>query len=143
VPLQGPRDLAAHVSALEWRPKENVTHVRDIETRHQAAPDVGQTRTDGSVRLLPGDLGQRLRTRFLEAEPWAERDRVVDQFTLSTSMRKSQDRRVGHSQSALSHHCHEISTAQPVGNVPANAQFDGLPLEPAPAVDRKLAHTVT
>jgi hypothetical protein len=26
--------LAAHVSALEWRSKENVAHVRDIETRH-------------------------------------------------------------------------------------------------------------
>jgi len=45
-----------------------------------AAPDVGQTRTDGSVRLLPGDLGQRLRKRFLEAEPRVERDRIVDQL---------------------------------------------------------------
>src|SRR5258708_5390506 len=34
MPLQGPRDLAAHVSALEWRSKDNVAHVRDIETRH-------------------------------------------------------------------------------------------------------------
>jgi hypothetical protein len=65
---------------LEWRPKENVAHVRDIEPRHQAAPDVGQTRTDGSVRLLPGNLGQRLRKRFLEAEPRIERDRIVDQL---------------------------------------------------------------
>jgi hypothetical protein len=48
----------------------------------------------------------------------------------------TQDRRVGHGEPALSHHGHKISIAQPVGDVPANAPFDGLALEPAPAVDR-------
>lgn len=30
----GPRDVATHASALEWRPKKNVAQIRDIETRH-------------------------------------------------------------------------------------------------------------
>ncbi len=36
----------------------------------------------------------------------------------------------------ISHHCYEISVAQPVGDVPANAQFNDLALEPPAAVDR-------
>ena len=48
--------LTAHASALEWRPKDDVVHVWDIETWYQAAPDVRQSGTDRSVRLLPRDL---------------------------------------------------------------------------------------
>jgi hypothetical protein len=43
---------------------------------------------------------------------------------------------VGHDNPALGHHGHKISVAQPVGDVPAKAQFNGLALEPAAAVER-------
>src|SRR3981081_1205187 len=46
-----------------------------------------------------------------------------------------QDRRVGHTESALGHHGHQIPIAQPVGDVPADAQFDDLGLEPSAPVD--------
>jgi hypothetical protein len=44
-------------SAFEACPKEEVAHVGNVETRHQTAANVGQTGSDGGVRLLPGDLG--------------------------------------------------------------------------------------
>ena len=67
-------------SAFEACPKEEVAHVGNVETRHQTAANVGQTGSDGGVRLLPGDLGKCLRERFLEAEPRIEREGIVDQL---------------------------------------------------------------
>jgi hypothetical protein len=43
---------------------------------------------------------------------------------------------VGNDNAALSHHRHEISITQPVGDVPAHAQFNDLGVEPAPSVNR-------
>src|SRR5450631_4650645 len=45
------------------------------------------------------------------------------------------DRRVRHGNTPLGHHRHEISIAQPVGNVPANAQLDDLGIEAATSVN--------
>src|SRR5580658_5053776 len=47
----------------------------------------------------------------------------------------AQDRRVGHTEPALRHHGYQVSIAQPVGDVPADAQFDDLSVESTTAVD--------
>jgi hypothetical protein len=44
-------------------------------------------------------------------------------------------RRVRHGNAPLGHHRHEIPIAQPVSDVPADAQLDDLGMEAAPAVD--------
>ncbi|CAB4052485.1 hypothetical protein LMG9964_06175 [Paraburkholderia phenoliruptrix] len=44
-------------SAFEACPKEEIAHVGNLQTWHQTAANVGQTGSDGGVRLLPGDLG--------------------------------------------------------------------------------------
>ena len=44
------------------------------------------------------------------------------------------NRRMRHDDAALGHHCHEISIAQPVGDVPADTQLDDFRIEAAPAV---------
>jgi hypothetical protein len=46
------------------------------------------------------------------------------------------NRRVRHANAALGHHRHEISIAQPVGDVPADAQLDDLGIEAATSVNR-------
>ena len=48
----------------------------------------------------------------------------------------AQDRRVLYNDAALGHHGHQVPIAQPIGDVPANTEFDDLSLEPAPTVDR-------
>src|SRR5260370_40756549 len=54
------------------------------------------------------------------------------------------NRRVRHTNAALGHHRHEISIAQPVGDVPADAQLDDLGIEAATSVngisDNRLGH---
>jgi len=45
------------------------------------------------------------------------------------------NRCVRHGNAALSHHRHEISIAQSVGNVPADAQLDDLPIEATTSVN--------
>jgi hypothetical protein len=51
---------------------------------------------------------------------------------------------MGHADPALGHHGHQVSVAQPVGDVPADAQFDDLSLEPPASIDPiacfRLAH---
>jgi hypothetical protein len=44
--------------------------------------------------------------------------------------------RVGHDKAALRHHGDEMSIAEPIRDVPPNAQFYDLALEPAAAVAR-------
>jgi len=43
--------------------------------------------------------------------------------------------RMRHGNTPLGHHCHEIPIAQPIGDVPANAQLDDLGIETAAAVN--------
>jgi len=45
------------------------------------------------------------------------------------------NRRMRHDNAALGHHRHEISIAQPIGDVPADAQFDDLGIEAATSVN--------
>jgi hypothetical protein len=45
------------------------------------------------------------------------------------------NRRVRHANAALGHHRREISIAQPVGDVPADAQLDDLGIEAATSVN--------
>src|SRR5258708_7284660 len=48
------------------------------------------------------------------------------------------NRRMRNDNAALGHHRHEISIAQPVGDVPADAQFDDLGIEAATSVTRPI-----
>jgi hypothetical protein len=87
-----------------------------------------QGRVPGEIRdVLTGENRVRLSLIRLAAQPCDDRDAVVaeDHETVPASV-----------EPALSHHCDEISVAQPVGDVPANTQFNNLALEPPAAVDR-------
>jgi len=54
---------------------------------------------------------------------------------------------VGYHDAALRHHSNEVAIAQPVGDVPANAQLDDFSVEHPPAVDAvtgdRLGHSET
>jgi hypothetical protein len=45
------------------------------------------------------------------------------------------NRRVRHANTSFGHHRHEISVAQPVGDLPADAQLDDLGIEAAASVN--------
>ena len=45
------------------------------------------------------------------------------------------NRRVRYDNAALGHHRHQISVAQSVGDLPADAQLDELGIEPATSVN--------
>src|SRR5882672_8867782 len=47
----------------------------------------------------------------------------------------SQDGAVGYHDTALRHHCSQVAIAQPVGDVPANAQLDDFSVEHSSAVN--------
>ncbi len=48
------RDRMVLPSAFEGCPEKEITYIGNFETRREAAPDVGQTRADRCMRLLPG-----------------------------------------------------------------------------------------
>jgi len=80
--------------------------------------------TDCSLVHAPGGI-----YRACEASPALFEFRHVAQDP-------THDRRVRHDDAALGHHGGQVSIAQPIRDVPANAELNGLGLEPAASIDR-------
>jgi hypothetical protein len=91
---------------------------------------------DGPVEKIPLSANFDIRFIYAPGSIHGSCEAVPSLFELRyISNHPTMNRRVLHGNSPLGHHRHEISIAQPVGDVPADAQLDDFGIEAATSVN--------